>query len=1394
MMLKKNQIVFRRFTKGIGKTFLWWFLIVAMVPISILSVYFYVHLSTNLKKEVEKSLITTSRLKTEYIQSWFDNHFINLEYLSQNDSLHHLFDRLTSEFKKSNKSLKGFTRSVPWTQIKMSQPATTLKDFHRLYAIHDLFLIDKAGRILFTITEEKDLGTNILTGNLKDTKFAQTCKNALKRKGVHYSDTEFYSPSNYIPSSFIISPLADDNGDLKGLLAFQLRETEISKIMQGPVGLGNTEESFLVGTDFLLRSSLRNSPSNEILKTKVENKQTLLWQNHLKNLDKIHTHQIQAFTYENHNGRQVLGVHYHLKVLQQYYAIIVEIDEEEAFSSLNWLRTITFFVLGLTLILTILISFNLTTRIVTPLQHLSDWAKQIAIGDLSTQFMTQRNDEIGSIIRSIEYLVKNSKEIIAYSTSISEGDFSRNINLRSQGDALGLALQKMTSTLRKVVHQANNLSQGNYNFDMTPASGKDELGISLQKMQSSLKAARISDIKQVRLANRITRISEQMMGDKNLREFTNDICSELATILNFHVATFYILDESKDLYYLKGGYALWDANQAPDTVSIGQGMLGQAIKDKKFIHLTDNSDIKLQVNTSLARANLKYIAVVPLIYEDQVLGAIELGGLNSLTEEDTTFLKNLIQPLAIQIQSALNRQKADEKTQMLLESEEYLKAQQEELQAANEELEVKNSSLEMQKNEIKEINQDLGIVQQDLLSKSIALEKSNQYKSEFLANMSHELRTPLNSIILLSEDMLEDMNQNLTEEQIYTINIIQNSGHDLLELINDILDLSKIEAGQLKIDFEEVQLIDFKDIILKSFERLAKKKKIDIEVQIDDTLPAQIVTDQLRLGQILKNLISNAIKFTQEGQIKIDFSRPDSNTDLSKSQQYPDRCIAVSVEDSGIGIPAENLNRIFEAFKQADGSTSRKYGGTGLGLSITQQLITLLGGEIQVESEVNKGSTFTVFIPEVGFPTHINKPTEDYDPRPQPKLPSKSIADDRYGIKDEDHVLLVIEDDVQFAQALFKFCHQKKFKMLHAADGIEGLELAQEFLPDAIFLDINLPLANGEEVLKELKTNLKTKRIPVQLMSVDETNIKLLKHGALGFLSKPVNKSELLDALDRIAGLLDNQLKEILLVEMDQNLITPMNEWLSQRNIQLKCVNQGEEALQEFKKNKYKCIVLDINLPDRAGFELLKKLRSIEGHQTHIIVYIDEDTPREDLTMVEEQTDTIIIKGKRSIERLYEELTLFLYNTSKLGSASINPLPIENEKRSNKEKILKDKKILVVDDDMRNVFALTKILSGGGAQIYKASDGKMALEVLNKNTDIDLVLLDIMMPIMGGYETLEHIRKQERFAHLPIIALTAKAMPEDRDKCIKAGANDYHAKPIVVEELLSLIQLWLKKE
>ncbi|MFK7701393.1 response regulator [Pseudomonas caspiana] len=928
------------------------------------------------------------------------------------------------------------------------------------------------------------------------------------------------------------------------------------------------------------------------------------------------------------------------------------------------------------------------------------------------------------------------------------------------------------------------------------------------------------------LRNGQSELAEQVLGQLTLNNLGTNVLQFFAQYLGSVVAAIYVRQEHGGLKRVASYGFSREQEQHEQSIYSGEGVIGQAAQQDKIIRLDEVPSNYFKVSSGLGEGDPRSILVVPTSNDDQVNGVIELGFLRPLTERDVEFMELVADNVGTSIEAARYRQRLQEVLAETQQLNEELQVQQEELRTANEELEEQSrilkesqAHLETQQAELEQTNEqladqaqvlsdqrdaldrkneELNIAQVELEARADELQRSSKYKSEFLANMSHELRTPLNSSLILAKLLAENPAENLTSEQVKFAESIYSAGNDLLNLINDILDISKVEAGKLDMRPENSSVSRLVDGLRNMFQPLATDKNLDFHVELQPGAPTMLYTDRQRLEQILKNLLSNAIKFTESGAVSMVVSR------------QPSAGIVFTVRDSGIGIAPEQQESIFEAFRQADGTTNRRYGGTGLGLSISRDLAGLLGGSITVTSEPGQGSIFSLILPEQYVePVQLEygqapapiaapvAPLQVFTPQPlaAPAAPARApvptFADDREKLPSTKRCILVIEDEVAFAKILFDLAHELGYHCLvaHAAD--DGFNLAAQFTPDAILLDMRLPDHSGLTVLQRLKELAPTRHIPVHVISVEDRQEAAMHMGAVGYAVKPTTREELKDVFAKLESKLTQKVKRILLVEDDALQRDSIARLIGDDDIEITAVGFAQDALDLLRDNIYDCMIIDLKLPDMLGNDLLKRMSTDEICSfPPVIVYTGRNLTRDEETELLKYSRSIIIKGARSPERLLDEVTLFLH---KVESQLSNERQKMLKTARSRDKVFEGRRILVVDDDVRNIFALTSALEHKGAVIEVARNGIEAISKLNEIEDIDLVLMDVMMPEMDGYEATIEIRKDPRWRKLPIIAVTAKAMKDDQERCLQAGSNDYLAKPIDLDRLFSLIRVWLPK-
>ena len=970
--------------------------------------------------------------------------------------------------------------------------------------------------------------------------------------------------------------------------------------------------------------------------------------------------------------------------------------------------------------------------------------------------------------------------------------------------------KEIDARLQVIKDLAAQISSGNYSIRLAEEQ-KDSLGSVagyLNAMAESLQYSFNLLADKEWLQGSIAGLNEQMAGEKSVPELVDDVLTYNISRLNCQVGAFYLL-ENKDLV-LTAGYALNDQVTKP-VVALGKGIIGQAAESGKTIILDEIPEGEMTISYGVGETRPRQVIALPIKRDRVLLGVLELGSLTALSPLQLEYLEQISSNVGIAIHVSQNRKRLQDfleetqaqteelqaqqseleglnseleaQTQKIQTSEEELRVQQEELLQSNQELEERTSLLEERNQLIQERNLEIQ-------EKAHQLEQSTKYKSEFLANMSHELRTPLNSILLLSKLMSE--NTALDKEYIEYAEVIQSSGQGLLGLIDEILDLSKIEAGKMKLEFDDVSLEEVATDMNSLFLPLAKNKSLELVVQVEPEVP-MVRTDKMRLEQILKNLLSNAIKFTGQGKVALTINYDQQN-----------HSVIFKVTDTGIGIPSGKQALIFEAFQQADGSTRRSYGGTGLGLSISRELAKLLGGVIELSSVENEGSEFTFVLfldPEkaalqsaeiqsVHVPTTFIGKTEILPERYLVDKIPLDIDDDRENIVPGDKVILIIEDDTPFAKTLLNFTRKRNYKGVVAVRGDVGIEMANHFLPVAILLDIQLPVKDGWQVMDELKSNPRTRPIPVHMMSSLEMKKESLLKGAVDFINKPVALEQMKQIFQKLEHALSRHPKKVLIVEENKQHAEALSYFLSNYNIQTQVVNSVADSLGALHQQEVDCVILDMGIPDKNAYETLETIKKSEGLENlPIIIFTGKNLSKGEEIRIKQYADSIVVKTAHSYQRILDEAALFLHLVEEKSVDKV--AKPDSQKLGGLYEVLSNKTVLIADDDVRNIFSLTKALEQHQMKVLAATDGREALQILKENPSIDIVLMDMMMPEMDGYESTKQIRKIPAFKNLPVLAVTAKAMMGDREKCIAAGASDYISKPVDIDQLVSLLRVWL---
>ena len=1261
-----------------------------LVPMGLIIATSYQAIHDAAFDDAQRALKSVALERKNQIDTYFQRVLVDLEIQSKNRPNAIFMKALTRAFKKSNLSAPQFVKSQTWGKITMDHSAN-INLFMQGNQYYDVFLIDPQGNILYTVTQENDLGTNLFKGQHLHTnsQFSRTVRQVLDTGRPSVSDFDEYPYSRHGIYGFMAAPILYSGGKIRGVLAVQYPITQINRISLSDVALGESTEVFLIGPDRSLRSASKGDPNRVILETRINTPPALAWNSTQSGTIGLAPH--TAHLYTGPKGKPLLGMYENIQVLDLAFGIIAQISQEEAFASLEKFKMLNSLLFGVTTAAVALFALFLSRKIVKPLTALANGARAVTMGDYTQTTDIRAHNEIGQLSRVFNSMLKTL-------------DKDRQENQHRDWIKTGQA-----------------------------------------------------------------QLSENLQGHRDMESLCNGIISTLCNYLNAQVGALYMAHEDGSLT-CSGGHAL--AKGHATRIDPGQGLTGQAAIERQGKILTQYPPDYLPITSGVGQTAPVNVLIHPLLDEDQVVGMVEMGSMEAFGDREREFVNAITHIITAALQSMTSRTQE----QRLLEK---VKNQHEELKATNEELEeqattLKNNQeeLQTQSEELQTANEELTEKTKQLFSQQAQLEESreqlakeaqklslaNQYKSEFLANMSHELRSPLNSLLILAQTLAENPDQNLTPDQIKSARIIYKGGNELLALINDILDLSKIEAGRMEVFLEPLPLASLFSDLEERFTPLAKEKGLSLEFTHTPNLPDHLVADGRMLNQILNNFLTNAIKFTHKGSITLT-AAPESNG----------KHLVIGVTDTGIGVPAEKQECIFDAFIQADGTTTRKYGGTGLGLSISKQLATLLGGSVAMESQEGQGSTFSLRLPLDLTPTRT-KPSLK-----KPELPPGMAGE----------TILIIEDDLTFAHVVQELAQQKGYQAQICPTGKQGLKLAQKLNPKGIVLDLALPDMDGKKILEALKAEPATQHIPIHIISGRDDILPCMEKGATGFLLKPAGKNEILSALDRIVQTPDKGTKEVLLVEDEKVHREKITQLIGKKDISITIADTGKEAMEAIRSQPFHCVILDLSLPDMDGLDILDQLaeESLDHGLPPVLVYTAKDLSRREMNRLLQYAQQVIPKGPEGFQRLRDEFSLFLTTME-----SKNKLP---EKATPGEHgVFKDKNVLLVDDDMRNIFAMSGLLQRAGMTVTMAENGMDALEKM-ETVEFDIVLMDIMMPEMDGYQATREIRKQIRFKSLPIIALTAKAMPEDREKCMEVGVNDYLAKPIDKEKLFSILKVWL---
>jgi HAMP domain-containing protein/signal transduction histidine kinase/CheY-like chemotaxis protein len=1073
-----------------------------------------------------------------------------------------------------------------------------------------------------------------------------------------------------------------------------------------------------------------------------------------------------------------------------------------------------------------LMASNLTSQV----RGIAKVVTSVAKGNLKQKLSIDAKGEVAQLTDTINEMIDTLATFSDQVTTVArevgaEGKLGGQANVpgasgtwKNLTENVNQLAANLTTQVRAISEVASAVTQG----DLTRTIGVEAKGEvealkdTINQMISNLKATTLRNQEQDWLKSNLAKFTQMLQGQKELNSVTKKILSELATVVTAQHGLFYILQEDEQFMDSKlnliASYAYIKRKNSPTQYAMGEGLIGQVAVEKERIILSNVPKDYIKINSGLGDAKPKDVIILPVLFEGQLKAVIELASLDTFSQTHLDFLEGLTESIGIVLNTIESNSRTEE---LLVQSQSLageLKSQQEVLKNTNEELEEKAFLLANQKEEVELKNQEVEVARKALEEKADQLTLTSKYKSEFLANMSHELRTPLNSLQILANELIANRDGNLSEQQIQFAKTINSCGDDLIQLINDILDLSKIESGYISVEYNPISFAEISRFVESTFNPISAAKHLRFKIEMDESLPELMETDSQRLNQILKNLLSNSFKFTEKGEVSFKIYKANNNWKTKNTNlEMAEAVVAFEISDTGIGISKEKQNIIFEAFQQAEGSTSRKYGGTGLGLSISRGLSDLLGGSIELDSETNVGSKFTLFLPlkyifiadaedlEIAGETDVNAPIKSR----LKSLPANGfnrsdidlffvdeVGDDRTDIKPEDKVLLIAEDNLTFAKIMLDQAHLHDIKAIVTTKGNDVIDFINQFHPHAITMDLNMPDTSGWKILDRLKTDFNLRHIPVYIISGEDERNKGLKRGARNFLLKPVKNDSLTYLFNDIHDFKNKKAKNLLIVDDNEFDLQRIIDAVKGKDIKLFSAKTAQEAVALLREYSFDCIILDLVLPDADGLDLLSDLENnIAGQETALIIHSAGDVTKKQRARLNRFAHSIITKSVNSLDELVDQTALFMHRVHK-------ELPEEMKERIEsfylQEDVLLGKKVLLVDDDVRNLFALTTALERYGLEVISAESGQEAINLLNVDEAIDIVLMDIMMPEMDGYETMKNIRSDAKHKDLTIIAVTAKAMKGDRQRCIESGASDYMTKPVNVEQLSSLMRVWLK--
>jgi|GEM_PF-1968755 len=1327
-----------------------------------------------LKSDAYNKLDVVRGVRKELVLERFSRLFADARILAEDNHILEFGKYLVSAPVEEMKKVQEQIKSGKFIPVTYEQ--NTIRHLHAFLAtdkFKDIYFIrDRDLRICMSFLNRDAIGLHAETAGSHYESLFAAYKKTVSRRNIYVGDMTKYPP--FGKSVVFTGVPVVVNGQVLGAYLLITSSTDITKIISDYAGLGETGETYLVGEDGYFRSDSRfwpNAALNEKSFSAAVDKAMKIQHNVEILKDYRNISVLSAYSY--------VGLNEHLG-LEYDWIIFSEVDALEAFQHLIILVAFMSAIILVFIFISLYFGKRYADEITNPLTSLAKASRKISNGNLDIELpeymgyqeITQFTAAFKNMISNFQKINEQMKELSLGNTVIDFGD--------DPDHPIICAMMEIAKTLNDFSQKARAVASGDYEVVFNPRSEKDTLGISLKQMTQSLFQKNRDLLAREWLKTARTKTAEIGQNSAELENLAFQFLEYLVPYTGAKAGLLYVKDEEQAnvQWRLAATYGIPENYYPKKTIRVDDGIDGSFsrsfINGKNTPLVVENlGENFLSFGSGFGEFVPRNLLLAPLFTGTEKTGLLEFVFGENVESRVLDLVNEVSDIVSASIDNSLENKKIKHLLEKTRNQAEELQAQQEELRAINEEMTEKNIALEKQQKDILEKNDQLRSVSHDLEVKAEELEKASYYKSEFLANMSHELRTPLNSLLLLANKLKRNKDNNLSEKQVESLKIISKSGNTLLGLINGLLDLAKIEAGRMEVSLAPTGFKVISEEIESTFDEEVREKKLDFTVSIDPELPDEIQTDPPKMLQILKNLVSNALKFTDKGFVKVSFEL--KNIDQKKY-------VLLRVKDTGIGIPQDKISQVFEAFRQVDGSTARVYGGTGLGLTITREMTRQLGGFLEVDSKENSGTEFRIFLPfdQKAAEGGPSPPKKDNTTGAE-KIPLRNNASG----KNRQRTILVIEDDLDFSRTLMDICEEKGFRCIHSPLGRGGLEIANNEPVDAIILDLNLPDIDGEEVIDNLKMSSATKHIPVQILSGSSKEKALLQKGAMGYLKKPASEDAISKALRSIESILNAPVARVLVLGTDSHMQNQLSEKFDHPDL-VEFADDHSQVMEKISRNSYSCMVLDYDIVGIDVFAFLEQIHAMTAGRLPVIVYTKHELTEDELLRLKELSEDVIINTSESLNRLYSEVKLFLHAVKTADTPDVKNLhKLENS--------LAGKRVMIIDDDMRSLFALAEELEEEQMIVTKVPGGKKAIAMLSESNGFDIVITDIMMPEMDGYETIREIRRLDRHRDIPIIALTAKAMKEDRNLCIVAGANDYLSKPIDRSKILSMLNIWLNR-